>query len=550
MTGDDRLRAILEDLESSAPGELQPTRPLAPTSHRLIVFSIALTAIAAVFLGVALPRFVDSLRPVAVSPSVVPNSAEPTQLTAEPTATASSEVPAVVYRLAWTSVRFPEEGALLNAVASIGNHILVAGEGEGGGPAIWYSEDEGHTWIQAAINYRSVPLGVTEEWPINTLVATQSTVIAAGYSAADPDQVQLWWSNDRGRSWTFGRPPVDGPFSIIAAEFEFLGMGRGAGPQANASIWRSERGLEWERLPDDLPDGSSISGVAARGDTRVYGLSDDREAFQASLTPRIWVVPDGEAGREIHLSESMGGVSTVTAWEGGFVASGYLGDWGADSTAAAWISEEGLTWREVKPSRDISSSGSWAVSNWFGSLITGSYYNESWGQVFRMDPWFVSTGSPLGHAQSLPVDVVRGATARNGDFVALGDCRDSDPGCPTSIFFGRPESTGPSPSPAPTRPPIGNPSTVSGILHGDPQLEIGCIWLRDDSGNAWEIIWPEPYREVFRDGQPVLLREGQVVARPGDRITVSGAIATDRGSWCMVGIPYQATAVEEVDLAQ
>jgi hypothetical protein len=240
-------------------------------------------------------------------------------------------------------------------------------------------------------------------------------------------------------------------------------------------------------------------------------------------------------------------VSTVTGWEGGFVASGYLGDWGADSTAAAWISEDGLTWREVRPSQEISSSGSTAVSNWFGTLITGSYYNESWGQVFRMDPWFVSTGSPLGHVQSLPVDIVRGAAARNGDFVALGDCRDSDPGCPTSILFGRPESVGPLPSPAPTRSPIGDPPTVSGMLRGDLQLEGGCIWLRDDDGNAWEIVWPEPYRQEFRGGTPVLLRDGQVVAREGDRVTVSGMISRDLGSHCMVGIVYEASEVEAID---
>lgn len=550
MTSDDRLRAQLEDLESSAPTDVRPRRPLTPASHRLIATSVAVTAIAAIFLGVALPRFMESLRPAAVSPTVVPISAAPTQLTTEPTATSSSEVPAVVYRLVWTSVEFPDEGVLLNDVAAIGNHIVVAGESEGGGPAIWYSEDEGRSWIRAAMNARSVPLGVIAEWPISTLVATQSTVIAAAYSDSDPDQVQLWRSDDRGRTWTFARPPVAGPFSISAAEFEFYGIARGTDPQTDPVVWRSESGLEWERLRDDLPEDASGSGVAAHGDARVYALSDDRGAFKPSLVPRIWVVSLGGTSSEVRLSESPGAVSAVTAWEGGFVASGYLGDWGAESTAAAWISEDGLDWREVLPSDDISSSGSSAVSNWFGSLITGSYYNESWGQVFRMDPWFVSTGSPLGHAQSLPVDVVRGAAARNGDFVALGDCRDSDPGCPTSIFFGRPESVGPSPSPIPSRPPIGNPSTVTGILHGDPQLEIGCIWLRDDSGTAWEIIWPEPYRQEFRDGQPVVLREERVVARAGDRITVRGAIPTARGSWCMVGIPYEATAVEEVDSAR
>jgi hypothetical protein len=71
--------------------------------------------------------------------------------------------------------------------------------------------------------------------------------------------------------------------------------------------------------------------------------------------------------------------------------------------------------------------------------------------------------------------------------------------------------------------------------------------LWDNAGNGWEIIWPEPYRQEFRDGQPVLLRDGEVVARAGDRVTVSGRISRDLGSVCMVGIVYEASGVNAID---
>jgi hypothetical protein len=88
-----------------------------------------------------------------------------------------------------------------------------------------------------------------------------------------------------------------------------------------------------------------------------------------------------------------------------------------------------------------------------------------------------------------------------------------------------------------------DPSSVSGILVGDPQLEGGCIWLRDQSGRAWEILWPKEFEAVFVDGVAVLKNSGVVVASAGDRITAYGRRPTGVGSWCMVGIIYEAREV-------
>jgi hypothetical protein len=80
-------------------------------------------------------------------------------------------------------------------------------------------------------------------------------------------------------------------------------------------------------------------------------------------------------------------------------------------------------------------------------------------------------------------------------------------------------------------------------------MEGGCIWLRPDSGRRWPIAWPEGYREEFREGQPVLLRDGEVVARAGDEVTVRGAPG-DMGYACIGFSSYVATEVVAVNAAK
>jgi hypothetical protein len=87
-----------------------------------------------------------------------------------------------------------------------------------------------------------------------------------------------------------------------------------------------------------------------------------------------------------------------------------------------------------------------------------------------------------------------------------------------------------------------NPASLTGVLSGDRDLEGGCVWLRDSSGANWEVIWPDGYRDAFRNSVPVLLHDGEVVASEGDVVTVTGQRSTG-GSWCMVGILYEARTV-------
>jgi hypothetical protein len=98
-------------------------------------------------------------------------------------------------------------------------------------------------------------------------------------------------------------------------------------------------------------------------------------------------------------------------------------------------------------------------------------------------------------------------------------------------------------------PSDGDPASVTGVLEGDPNLESGCIWLRDAVGDRWEILWPDGYSAEFSGDLPaggtvpVILRNREVIARGGDLVTVSGHRPHGVGSHCMVGIVFAATEV-------
>jgi hypothetical protein len=84
---------------------------------------------------------------------------------------------------------------------------------------------------------------------------------------------------------------------------------------------------------------------------------------------------------------------------------------------------------------------------------------------------------------------------------------------------------------------------LTGTFTGDPQLEGGCAWVETDDGTRYEVMWPQGYEVTWH---PLELRgpDGAVVARDGDEVRVSGTVAEDMASICMVGPIVQADTVE------
>lgn len=85
-------------------------------------------------------------------------------------------------------------------------------------------------------------------------------------------------------------------------------------------------------------------------------------------------------------------------------------------------------------------------------------------------------------------------------------------------------------------------TTITGELSGDAELEGGCVWLETDDAR-YEVLWPEGWEA---NADPIELRnpDGDVIAREGDEVQVTGAEATDVATTCQVGTIFEANAVE------
>jgi hypothetical protein len=84
-------------------------------------------------------------------------------------------------------------------------------------------------------------------------------------------------------------------------------------------------------------------------------------------------------------------------------------------------------------------------------------------------------------------------------------------------------------------------ATVTGRL-GFDDIEGGCSFLEADDGTRYEVVYPDGWTI---DRMLAELRgPGGQLAGAGERVTVRGAVATDRSSICQIGPIFVASAVE------
>lgn len=87
----------------------------------------------------------------------------------------------------------------------------------------------------------------------------------------------------------------------------------------------------------------------------------------------------------------------------------------------------------------------------------------------------------------------------------------------------------------------GGPTTITGTLAGDAQLEGGCVWV-DTADGRYEVRWPEGWHSGV---DPIQVRgpDGEVVAGEGDEIRVTGEVRRDVATVCQVGTVLDAADV-------
>ena len=104
-----------------------------------------------------------------------------------------------------------------------------------------------------------------------------------------------------------------------------------------------------------------------------------------------------------------------------------------------------------------------------------------------------------------------------------------------------PQSTPVAPSTEASPSPVDRGSdTIVGLLGGE-EIEGGCYFVETDDGTRYEVIWPDGWMIDARGN--LLDPTGEVVARPGDELTVRGQIAGDMASICQIGPIFRASGV-------
>jgi hypothetical protein len=108
---------------------------------------------------------------------------------------------------------------------------------------------------------------------------------------------------------------------------------------------------------------------------------------------------------------------------------------------------------------------------------------------------------------------------------------------PTSSPRSTPVERSPAPSPSPVE---RGSDTMVGRLGGE-EIEGGCYFVETDDGTRYEVIWPDGWMVDARGN--LLDPTDEVVARPGDELTVRGQIAGDMASICQIGPIFRASGV-------
>ena len=333
-------------------------------------------------------------------------------------------------RVARDDAAFGGEGdQSMKSVTSGGPGLVAVGEDDSGGDpdaAVWTSTD-GITWSR--VPHDEAVFGGEGDQSVSSLIAAGPGLVAVGSDGTTLRgrniDAAVWTSID-GITWSrvphedavFGGDGdqvinsvvVGGP-GLVAVGSETIRF------DVDAAVWTSSDGVTWSRVPhDEAVFGgrrdevmlSVIAGGPGLVAVGSVGKGGDHDAI-------VWTSTDGLTwSRVAHDEAVFGGESIqvmhhVTAAGPGLVALGLDGPFDA-SSAAAWISSDGITWSRVPHDEELfGGRGSQAM---VGATIGGS--RDRGGRVGRTLRRARCRGVGLGRRDQLvPVSPRRRGSGRS-----------------------------------------------------------------------------------------------------------------------------------------
>jgi hypothetical protein len=278
--------------------------------------------------------------------------------------------------LSWTRVGHDDDvfgagepgGIEMLSVTAGGPGLVAVGRdgsaGELGAAAVWTSSD-GHSWTR--VPHDEGIFGGPGGQEMESVVAAGPGLVAVGRTedASQVGRPAVWTSTD-GRRWALSITGTDVARGSGAEAMHTVASGApglvAAGRAHNGSdwdgaVWTSADGLTWNRVPhhEDTfggPDYQWMSSVIAGGPGFVIvgweGTTDQSVAA-------VWTSADGLTWNRVLPDEAVFGgpgrtwMNAVVAGGPGLVAVGFSddGEDGSPTRAAAWTSEDGLTWTRV-----------------------------------------------------------------------------------------------------------------------------------------------------------------------------------------------------------
>ncbi|MBU1493114.1 MAG: hypothetical protein KJ956_04025 [Actinobacteria bacterium] len=287
----------------------------------------------------------------------------------------------------WTSVdgltwvRVPDDEAALGGPDDQGMFSVVGGgpglvavgyvwSGDDGDGAVWTSVD-GSAWTRVPHD-EAVFGGPFSQLVFDVVVGGPGFVAVGADGMNGGDWNAAVWTSADGLIWTrvphdeqaFGGPRDQTAQGVAAVSDGLVAVGSAYDPgtaRTIAAVWVSDDGLTWERIPGGgqsegpSPFNEDLTGVVAAGPGLVaFGY----EESNSDLNATVWVSVDGHDWTRIDDPEVLGGpgdqrINSVAAVGSVLVAVGSDGPNSADSDAAVWVSEDGLTWTRVPDDESV-----------------------------------------------------------------------------------------------------------------------------------------------------------------------------------------------------
>jgi hypothetical protein len=226
---------------------------------------------------------------------------------------------------------------------------------------------------------------------LDAVGASAGTEVAAGAANGGP---ALWVSADGGSDWT--RAALGGPASLRrAGTGELAGVAHGragwvavgttltaaGGPlvvsSPNARTWTATGGIA------GLPAGSAVAAAVAAGPAGYVIVGHESATRNGAAVAAAWYAPGLSGWRGAAITGAAGtgqgqrgqSMNAVTATASGFAAVGSAG-----TSAAAWLSADGRSWRQVslaKPAGAARAALEYVAANGASLVAAGTEFTTS-----------------------------------------------------------------------------------------------------------------------------------------------------------------------------